>query len=106
MDVAAFKQFHTMYRSAFPDVRIQVDDVIAEGDKVATRLTLHAVHTGEFQGMPATGKKIAVQLLPIKPASAARYLPRISRIERYARGLSAVEANLRARLTLAATART
>ena len=37
------------------------EDQIAEGDKVATRLTLHAVHTGEFQGMPATGKKIVVQ---------------------------------------------
>jgi steroid delta-isomerase-like uncharacterized protein len=36
------------------------EDQIAEGDKVATRLTLHAVHTGEFQGMPATGKQIAV----------------------------------------------
>ena len=36
------------------------EDQIAEGDKVVTRLTLHAVHTGEFQGMPATGKQIAV----------------------------------------------
>ena len=36
------------------------EDQIAEGDKVATRLTLHAVHTGEFQGLPATGKQIAV----------------------------------------------
>ena len=36
------------------------EDQIAEGDKVATRLTLHAVHTGEFQGLPATGKRIAV----------------------------------------------
>jgi steroid delta-isomerase-like uncharacterized protein len=36
------------------------EDQIAEGDRGATRLTLHAVHTGEFQGMPATGKKIAV----------------------------------------------
>ena len=37
-----------------------LEDQIAEGDKVATRLTLHAVHTGEFQGMPATGKQIAM----------------------------------------------
>ena len=36
------------------------EDQIAEGDKVATRLTLHAVHTGEFQGMSATGKQIAM----------------------------------------------
>jgi steroid delta-isomerase-like uncharacterized protein len=36
------------------------EDQIAEGDKVVTRLTLHAVHTGEFQGMPATGRQIAM----------------------------------------------
>ena len=36
------------------------EDQIAEGDKVATRLTLHAVHTGEFQGMPGTGRQIAM----------------------------------------------
>jgi len=36
------------------------EDQIAEGDKVATRLTLHAVHTGEFQGLPGTGKQIAL----------------------------------------------
>ena len=36
------------------------EDQIAEDDKVVTRLTLHAVHTGEFQGMPGTGKQIAV----------------------------------------------
>jgi steroid delta-isomerase-like uncharacterized protein len=41
------------------------EDQIAEGDKVATRLTLHAVHTGEFQGMPATGKQIAVTQIAI-----------------------------------------
>lgn len=41
------------------------EDQIAEDDKVATRLTLHAVHTGEFQGMPATGKQIAVPQIAI-----------------------------------------
>ena len=41
------------------------EDQIAEGDKVATRLTLHAIHTGEFQGMPATGKQIVVPQIAI-----------------------------------------
>jgi steroid delta-isomerase-like uncharacterized protein len=41
------------------------EDQIAEGDKVVTRLTLHAVHTGEFQGMPATGKQIVVPQIAI-----------------------------------------
>ena len=41
------------------------EDQIAEGDKVVTRLMLHAVHTGEFQAMPATGKQIAVSQIAI-----------------------------------------
>ena len=41
------------------------EDQIAEGDKVVTRLTLHAVHTGEFQGLPATGNQIAVRQIAI-----------------------------------------
>jgi len=41
------------------------EDQIAEDDKVVTRLTLHAVHTGEFQGMPATGKQIVVPQIAI-----------------------------------------
>ena len=41
------------------------EDQIAEDDKVATRLTLHAIHTGEFQGMPATGKQIVVPQIAI-----------------------------------------
>jgi steroid delta-isomerase-like uncharacterized protein len=41
------------------------EDQLAEGDKVVTRLTLHAVHTGEFQGMPATGKQIVVPQIAI-----------------------------------------
>jgi steroid delta-isomerase-like uncharacterized protein len=41
------------------------EDQIAEGDKVATRLTLHAVHTGEFQGTPATGRQIVVPQIAI-----------------------------------------
>ena len=41
------------------------EDQIAEDDKVATRLTLHAIHTGEFQGMRATGKQIVVPQIAI-----------------------------------------
>ena len=55
MNVAAFKQFHTMYRTAFPDVRIQVDDVIAEGDKVAVRWSGSGTHQGDSLGFAATG---------------------------------------------------
>jgi steroid delta-isomerase-like uncharacterized protein len=58
MNVSAFKQFHTQYRSAFPDVRIQVDDVIAEGDKVAVRWSGTGTHQGDSLGFAASGNNV------------------------------------------------
>lgn len=42
------------------DVNMTIEDMIAEGDRVAVRLTAHAVHTGEFMGMPASGKAYTI----------------------------------------------
>ncbi|MCW1968867.1 MAG: ester cyclase [Anaerolineae bacterium] len=47
-----------MLRTAFPDLQMTVDDVMSEGDKAVARLTVQGTHTGEFQGMPATGRRI------------------------------------------------
>jgi steroid delta-isomerase-like uncharacterized protein len=54
-----------MYRVAFPDLRMEVDDVIAAGDKVVARVTATATQTGEFMGMPASGKAVDIQLIDI-----------------------------------------
>jgi len=54
------KQFVTEYRSAFSDVENIVEDMIGEDDKVVNRWTLHVTHTGEFRGIPATGKRIRI----------------------------------------------
>jgi steroid delta-isomerase-like uncharacterized protein len=43
------------------DARFTVDDLIAEGDQVAARLTTGATQTGEFMGMPATGKRYEIE---------------------------------------------
>ena len=51
-------QLITLYRTAFPDLTAVVEDVIAEGDKVAYRLTFRGTHTGELMGMPPTGKPV------------------------------------------------
>jgi predicted ester cyclase len=43
-------------RTAFPDIKYTVEDSIADGDKVVHRLTATGTMTGEFMGIPATGK--------------------------------------------------
>jgi steroid delta-isomerase-like uncharacterized protein len=48
------------FREAFPDIRITVDDIVAEGDKVAVRWTAMMTHTGDGLGFPATSKKVRV----------------------------------------------
>jgi predicted ester cyclase len=55
-----FKQVIDMFRSAFPDMRVTVEDAIAEGDKVATRGYFVGTHRGAFMGVAATGKPIRV----------------------------------------------
>jgi len=42
------------------DVRMDIDDILAEGDKVAVRLTASATHTGEFMGIPPSGKSYRI----------------------------------------------
>jgi steroid delta-isomerase-like uncharacterized protein len=49
-----------MFASALSDTKLVIDDQIAEGDKVVTRWTSTTTHTGEFLGIPATGKRIKV----------------------------------------------
>jgi len=56
----AFKQFVQMYRSAFPDTQMTIEDQIAEGDKVVTRWTARGTHKGELMGIPPTGKQVTV----------------------------------------------
>jgi serine phosphatase RsbU (regulator of sigma subunit) len=52
------KRFVGEFRSAFPDLRIRVDDQIAEGDKVVVRATIRGTHQREFRGMAPTGEEI------------------------------------------------
>jgi len=49
-----------MVTMAFPDNRHEVDEVIAEGDRVVLRCTLTGTHEGPFMGIPATGRKIEI----------------------------------------------
>ena len=55
-----FKQLLTMYRTAFPDCAMTVEEQIAEGDRIVTRWTARGTHRGELFGIAPTGKQITV----------------------------------------------
>jgi steroid delta-isomerase-like uncharacterized protein len=59
------KQLFYMYRAAFPDLRMEVQDVLVSGDKAVARVRATGTHQGEFLGMAATGKRVDVQLIDI-----------------------------------------
>ena len=52
-----YKRFWATLRAAFPDIVFTVEDQIAEGDRVVTRWIACGTHSGEFRGIPPTGKQ-------------------------------------------------
>ncbi len=66
------KQFAAMMRSAFPDLHLTIEDMIAEGDKVVMRSTWSGTHEGEFMGIPATGRRVTVSGIDISRVADGR----------------------------------
>ena len=64
-DREGLKQLTAMFRRAFPDGRMTVEDLVAEGDRVVTRKTFRGTHGGELMGIPPTGRAVAIQLIDI-----------------------------------------
>ena len=60
-----FKQLNAMFRSAFPDIVVNVEDVVAEGDLVAVRWTSTGTHKGPLFGIPATGRAVRVNAMVV-----------------------------------------
>jgi steroid delta-isomerase-like uncharacterized protein len=63
--ITGFKQGVEIYRSAFSDLKIKVDDMIADGDKVVTRWTATGTHNGELMGIPPTGSRVSISGISI-----------------------------------------
>ena len=63
-----------MMRGGFPDIQWTVEEMVAEGDKVAARFTMRGTHQGTFFGVPPTGKTIAVQAMNIYRLSGGQFV--------------------------------
>ena len=58
--IEGFKQFLAMVATAFPDLQVSIEDLIAEGDKVVARVTVRGTHKGTLMGdIAPTGKHVA-----------------------------------------------
>ena len=66
------KQLTVMFRQAFPDSYFTIEDMMAEGDKVATRKTFHGSHQGEFMGIPPAGRRVSMGLIDVVRISDGR----------------------------------
>ena len=55
----AWRQFSGSFAEAFPDIRLTIQDIAAEGDTVAARVAFRGTHRGEFQGIPPTDKEVS-----------------------------------------------
>jgi steroid delta-isomerase-like uncharacterized protein len=62
----------TMFRSAMPDLEVVIEDMIAEGDKVAVRYTLEGTHEGELFGVPPTGQRLSIKSIAVERVSEGR----------------------------------
>ncbi len=66
LDREGWTAWFTDFRQAFPDASFTVEDLVAEGDRVAARLTMRGTHQGTFNGIPATGREVVVTGMSIE----------------------------------------
>jgi steroid delta-isomerase-like uncharacterized protein len=64
-DREGLKQLTALFRAAFPDGRMTIEEMVAEGERVATRKTFRGTHRGELMGIPPTGKVVEIGLIDI-----------------------------------------
>jgi steroid delta-isomerase-like uncharacterized protein len=68
------KMMFTMLRSAFPDFKATIENLIAEGDKVVLHTTWTGTQKGEFMGVPPTGKRISIDVIDIVRIAGGKYV--------------------------------
>lgn len=66
--------FERVLRPAFPDLRVEIHDQIAEGDQVTTRKTIHGTHRGELFGIAPTNRRVSISVIDIVRLENGRYV--------------------------------
>jgi steroid delta-isomerase-like uncharacterized protein len=64
--IEGYRDFYRIWHSAFPGFRAVIEDMIAEGDRVATRWTFHGRHLGEYNGIAPTGRNVSFTAVSIQ----------------------------------------
>ncbi len=62
-DLGGFREWVSRWHAAFPDLHVEIHDLVAEGHKVAARLTATGTHRGDFLGVPATGIRVTMKVI-------------------------------------------
>ena len=64
-DREGLRRLTALFRAAFPDGRMTIEEMVAEGDRVATRKTFRGTHRGALLGIPPTGRAVAIGLIDL-----------------------------------------
>ncbi|WP_429399743.1 ester cyclase [Mucilaginibacter lappiensis] len=62
---ATFDFIGQVMKKAFPDLKVEIKDMVAEGNKVFTYKLFHATHTGDFMGIKGSGKQVVMPVMDI-----------------------------------------
>ena len=66
--------FNQLLKPAFPDLKVEIHDMVAEGDKVTTRKSFYATHKGEFFGVKPTNKSVVMDVIDIIQLRDGKYI--------------------------------
>jgi steroid delta-isomerase-like uncharacterized protein len=75
-DREGHRQILAAFRSAFPDLNVTTEDVVAEGDRVVTRWTARGTHQGDLMGIAPTGKGVTIKGIDVLRVAEGRIVER------------------------------
>ena len=75
-DREGHKQILAAFRSAFPDLSVTTEDIIAEGDKVVSRWTARGTHQGDLMGIAPTGNRVTIKGIDVLRTAEGRIVER------------------------------